>query len=616
LAELAGDDPGLDSLKRLLIERTEGNPLFLEESIRTLVEAGALAGERGAYHLARPVDSIRVPATVQTVLAARIDRLGPEVKRLLQAAAVIGKDVPFALLRAIGALDEASLRRDLAQLQAAELLYEASLFPELEYTFKHALTHEVAYDSLLHDRRRATHGSVLEAMEHLYVDRQSELIERLAYHALRGEVWERALSYARQAGQKAVQRSALPQAAAHFEQALTALQHLPESRATLEQAVDLRLDLRSALYPQGEFGRIVERLREAEAIAAALDDQGRLARLAAYLASSLNTMGSHALAVAPAQRALAIGVAQQDLGARVLGNHFLGLAYHALGSYGLAVECLRRNVGLLRDDLLGERFGMHGSMSVFSRSPLIWCLAELGEFPEANSLDRESFQIAEAVNHAPTLGGAYMGASLLHVRSGDLETGIEVAERGLEHCRTWGLRAVYPYVVAQLGYGLVLSGRPAAGLPHLNEALESAAAVGHLRTYALFVLWRAEAHLAADNSAQAIDDCQRALNLARQQGERGTEAWALRLLAEIAARRRRPQVEQAEQAYGQAVALATELGMRPLQAHCQAGLGGLYRRLGRFDAARLALSGALAAYRALGLQLWLTSAQSELESLS
>ena len=148
LQSLLGNDPSLQSLKHLLIARTEGNPFFLEESVRTLVETKVLEGERDGYRLAIPVESIQVPATVQAVLAARIDRLSPEEKRLLQSASVIGEDIPFTLLSAIAELPEEELRRGLVHLQAAEFLYEAKLFPDLEYTFKHGLTCQVAYGSL------------------------------------------------------------------------------------------------------------------------------------------------------------------------------------------------------------------------------------------------------------------------------------------------------------------------------------------------------------------------------------------------------------------------------------------------------------------------------------
>src|SRR5438093_2825097 len=312
LQALLGADPSLVSLKRLLIERTEGNPFFLEESVRALVENGGLGGERGAYRPFKTLDSLQVPVTVQAVLAARIDRLPPEEKRLLQTAAVIGTEVPFALLQAIGELSEEELRRGLGHLQAAEFLYEASLFPELEYTFKHALTDELAYGSLLQERRRALHASIVEAIEALSADRLSEQVERLASHALRGQVWEKALVYCRQAGEKAMARSAHREAVGYFEQALSTLPHLPETHVTREQAIDLRLALRSALRPLGEVGRLLAYLGEAEVLAAALDDPRRQGRVSLFLSQHCRMMGMHDEATAAAQRALALATASGD----------------------------------------------------------------------------------------------------------------------------------------------------------------------------------------------------------------------------------------------------------------------------------------------------------------
>ena len=259
-----------------MIARTEGNPFFLEESVRTLVETGVLVGERGAYRLAKPLESLQVPATVQAVLAARIDRLPPEEKRLLQTAAVIGTEVPWALLQAIAdELDEA-LHRGLAHVQAAEFLYETTLFPERVYTFKHALTHEVAYGGLLRERQRLLHGRIVTAIERLYADRLADQVERLAHHAIRGEVWTKAVAYCRQAGDKALARSASREAVACFEQALVALAHLPEGRERQEQAIDVRFGLRHALGQRREHGRVLTYLREAEGLAQALGDQRRL----------------------------------------------------------------------------------------------------------------------------------------------------------------------------------------------------------------------------------------------------------------------------------------------------------------------------------------------------
>src|SRR5262249_7709798 len=208
LQALLGHDPSLVPLKQLLIERTAGNPFFLEETVRTLVETQVLVGAPGTYRLARDLPTIQVPATVQAVLAARIDRLPLEAKHLLQTAAVIGHEVPLALLQAIADCSEEALHRSLTQLQGAGVLYETRLFPEREHTFKHALTHEVAYSSLLQEQRRGLHARIVAAMEDLYADPLAEQVDRLAHHALRGEVWDKAVAYCRQAGARAMTQSA------------------------------------------------------------------------------------------------------------------------------------------------------------------------------------------------------------------------------------------------------------------------------------------------------------------------------------------------------------------------------------------------------------------------
>jgi class 3 adenylate cyclase/tetratricopeptide (TPR) repeat protein len=409
LHALLGEDPSLEPLRRLLIARTEGNPFFLEESVRTLVETGVLAGQLGAYRLAKSLDSLQVPATVHAVLAARIDRLPSEEKRLLQTAAVIGTEVPFSLLQAIAELPEDTLHRGLAHLQAAEFLYETRLFPEREYTFKHALTHEVAYGSLLQERRRVLHAHIVEALEALAGDQLAEHVERLAHHALRGEVWNKVLAYCRQAGERAMARSAHREAVGSFEQALSALPHLPETRDTREQAIDLRLAMHNALFPSGELGRSQMALREAEALAVALDDPRRLGRVLLFLASHFNNRSAHDQTIATAQRALALATADGDVVLHALTHDRLGLAYYGQGDYRRAIDCFTQTVASLDGARRYERYSRTTLPAVFARAWLAVCHAELGTFAEGWAFGEEGCRIAEAVDHPGSLMVALWG---------------------------------------------------------------------------------------------------------------------------------------------------------------------------------------------------------------
>jgi class 3 adenylate cyclase/tetratricopeptide (TPR) repeat protein len=612
LDALLGDDSGLKPLKRRLIDRTQGNPFFLEESVRTLVETQVLVGERGAYRLVRALPSIQVPATVQAVLAARIDRLPPEEKRLLQAAAVIGTDVPFPLLQAIAEQPEGALRHGLIRLQAAEFLYETSLFPELEYTFKHALTHQVAYENLLQERRRALHARIVEAVEALYPDRLAEQVDRLAHHAFRGEVWDKALSYLRQAGAKAYMRSANREAVASFEQALAALQHLPKSRDTREQAIDLQFNLRNALLLLGEQQRILDHLREAETLAQALDDHRRLGRVSAYMSDYCWRMGNHERALEAGQRALTLGLALEEFGLPVVANFYLGRAYITLGNYRRALDVLSQNVASLEGDRMREYFGLTALPAVLSRAYLAWGLAELGAFGEGRARGEEGVQIAQTVNHPYSLLIASGGVGLLYLRKGEIPQAISVLEGGLELGRVWNIRDWFPLIASALGAAYALAGRVTEALPLLEQAVEQAAAVGIMSAQSLRVAWLSEGSLRAGHLEEAMTLADRALVLADEQKERGHQAWTLRLLGQIAAQRDPPDVEEAESQYRQALTLAEELGMRPLQAHCHLGRGELYVKTGRHDAARVELTSAIELYRAMDMTFWLPQAEEAL----
>ncbi|MGH8064168.1 MAG: ATP-binding protein, partial [Candidatus Entotheonellia bacterium] len=615
LEVLLGDDPGLAPLKQRLVERTEGNPFFLEESVRTLVETGVLEGERETYRLEKPLQSIQVPATVQAVLAARIDRLPPDEKRLLQAAAVIGTDVPLVLLQAIAECREESLRLGLTHLQSAEFLYEMRLFPEIEYTFKHALTHQVAYESLLQERRRALHARIVEALEALARDRVAEQVERLAHHALRGEVWDKALAYGRQAGEKAMARPAYREAVEYFEQALSALPHLPETRDARELAIDLQLALRSALRPLGDFGRILGCLREAEALAAALDDHRRLGQVSRFLSDHFFFMGAYDQAIAAAQRALALATVGGDVVLQALANLYFGRAYHAQGDYRQAIHWFGQAAAFFEGARHRERFGQLILPAVSSRAFLAWCHAELGMFAEGRALGDEGLLMAEAVAHPGSLMAASWGIGLLSLCQGDLPRALPLLERALSICRDADLPAYFPRMAVSLGAAYTLGGRVADAMPLLMQAMEQATAMETIVHQALCGLSLGMAHLLAGRLEEAHALAERALALTREHQERGNQAYALRLLGEIAARREPPESDQAESHYRQALTLADELGMRPLVAHCHLGLGKLYLKTEQREQARAELSTAIELYRAMEMTFWLPQAEAALAQI-
>jgi class 3 adenylate cyclase/tetratricopeptide (TPR) repeat protein len=583
-----------------IVTQAAGNPFFLEELTWAAMEHPTAPAVPG------------IPDTIHAVLAARIDRLPPEEKRLLQTAAVIGHAVPVPLLRAIAEVPEEAVHRGLAHLQAAEFLYETRLFPKIEYTFKHALTQEVAYGNLLVERRRVLHALIVQALEALAGDRLAGEVERLAHHALRGEVWDKVLAYCRKAGEKALARSAHREAVGYYEQALGALQHLPEQPDTREQAIDLRLALHSALRPFGDFGRIQASLREAEVLAEALNDQRRLGQVLLLLSSHFRIMAAYNQSVDAAQGALALATASGEVVLQALANQYLGFTYHAQGDYRRAIDCLGRAVANPEGAQRGERFGQLNLPAVLSRAFLVVCYAELGMFAEATILGEEGLRIAEAAAHPASLMFASWGIGLLSLRQGDLPRALARLERAAGICQDANLPFWFPRMAATLGAAYALAGRVADAVSLLTQGMEQAVAMGTGVFQALCHLSLGEAHMLAGRLEEAQTLAEHALALTRERQERGQQASTLRLLGEIAARREPPESAPAKTYYRQALVLAEECGMRPLQAHCHLSLGTLYIKTGQREQARAALVTAIGLYRALDMTFWLPQAEAAL----
>jgi class 3 adenylate cyclase/tetratricopeptide (TPR) repeat protein len=613
LRALLGADPELASLRELLIERTEGNPFFLEESVRTLVETRALVGARGAYRLDQALDTVQVPATVQAILASRIDRLPPAEKQLLQSAAVIGRDVPLNLLHAIADEAEEDLRRQLAHLQSAEFLYETRLVPESEYTFKHALTQEVAYGSLLTDRRRAVHARIVEEIERLHGDRLGEHVDRLAHHALRAERWDRALVFCRQAGAKAMARFALRDAGTHLERALTATRHLPETREIIEQAIDVRLELRHAIHQLGEVERGMDHLREAEAFAERLGDTARSGMISFLLANGLWMIGHSDRAQESIERTLTIADSTEDGLLRLRARALLGFLHHDRGDYWQAAATLREVLGAL--EAAGASFTATGlsPLVAVGTNYLGWSLAELGEFEEAARRTEESLRLAEALGNPFRLMTACMGVGMVYLRQGDASAGMPPLEHGLQICHTFGFTAlVFHGIAASLGATYALVNRTVEAIPLLRKVADQAASMSLVSDHLLGAIPLGEVALVIGEIEEAEQLGGHALDLARRHKQRGHEVYALRLLGEVAARRDPSDGQEAEAYYRSAIALANQLGMRPLIAHCHLGLGKLYRRTNRHEQAQEALTTATTMYREMDMRFWLEKAEAEL----
>jgi len=585
-------------LQQAIMAKAAGNPFFVEELTSAAVEHGDHAGP------------LPLPDTIEAVLAARIDRLPPEEKRLVQTAAVIGTEVPVPLLQRLVGLPEDVLHRGLAHLQGTEFLYETHLFPEHAYTFKHALTREVAYGSLLQERRRALHRQIVEALEALYPDRLGEYAERLAHHALRGEVWEKAVSYCRQAGEKAQYRGAFREAVTSFEQALDALGHLPEHPDTRVLAIELHQRLGNMLSLVGEHQKSLALLGEAETRARQLDDRALMGRALSRMATVRCIVGDFDGALAAGLQALELAAMLGDPALHVHASYHLGHVYAHIGDYRRAAGVLRGNVAALTHSTPGDM----RLRCIKSQAWLAEVLGILGKFAEGRRHGEEALRLARGDGqwyNAPFAVHARLGC--LYLSQGDLEAAIRVFEEGLALCRATGNRAPLWAIVGGLGEAYAHTGRLAEGLALLEEARRDDLRTGALGSqYVSHLRQLSAVYLLAGRFDEAWQHARQALDLARQHRARGEEACALFQLGAVHAHASPPDVQQAEARYQEALMLAEALGMRPLQAHCHRGLGTLYTKSGRPQQACAELSTAIELYRAMDMTFWLTQAEAAL----
>jgi tetratricopeptide (TPR) repeat protein len=436
----------------------------------------------------------------------------------------------------------------------------------------------------------------------------AEQVERLAYHALRGEVWDKAVTCCQQAGVRAYDRAAFREAVAAFEQALQALAHLPESGDTRALAIELRLALQGLLSVVGEFGRCRVLLGEAEALARALDDGARLGRVLAHMAFILQVKGDPDGAMAAGQQALALAAALGDSALQMEASHRLGQVYLSLGDFGRAAELLRQNV----ETADWESGTPSTDVRIQSQAYLAWTLTNLGAFAEGRRHGEEALRLAtlEGRGVTPIIAHSYLGE--LSLAQGDLEHAIRVLEQGLALCRASGSQTTVRLMAASLGSAYALQGRLVEGHALLEEASSVTLRTGALRGHARRVTWLSEVCRLAGRGAEAWQHARQALDLARQQKARGEEALALHQLGVLHAHAAPPDAAQAATHYHQALVLADELGMRPLVAHCHRSLGTLYAATGQREQARAELTAAIELYYAMDMTFWLPQAKAAL----
>jgi predicted ATPase/class 3 adenylate cyclase/DNA-binding SARP family transcriptional activator len=613
IGDIARDKVLPEAIVEQILSRTDGVPLFIEELTRTLLEDGLLREASDGSVLDGALPSLAIPTTLKASLAARLDLLGGAAKEVASIGAAIGREFSYELIAAISALAPLDIDAALGRLTASGLATRRGTPPLASYSFKHALVQDAAYVTMLRSQRRQLHADIASALIKRSPAQTESQPEIVAHHFTEAGLAREATDHWIKAGRLAHARWANREAASFFERALRGLETLPETTATMEQAIDLRFDLKTSLLPLGEFGRILGYLREAEALAKRLDDARRLCLASVHMCQTLGLSGNPRDAVKFGRHALLLADSLGELSLRVAASLFLGIACFSTLHHAEAESLFLKVLELLEGELSFQQFSLAGFPAVSARSFLTRICTDRGKFERGIVHGEEGIRLAEAVNHPYSLAiVCWCLADLLATR-GELNRAVALLERGLTVAREWNL----PFLVAgssgSLGYAYARLGRTAEGLPLMEQALNVFENMGHRFAQALFLTPMGEACMLAGRHTDALKFAGKALALARENGQRSGEAAALRLLGEASGRDGSP--EQAEGYYREALALAKELDLRPLVARCHHGLGKLYLHAGRPDQAGKQLAAATTMYLDMDMRFWLEQADAELSRL-
>jgi tetratricopeptide (TPR) repeat protein len=603
LTSLMGDHPSLARLVATLVEKTGGIPLFIEETLRTLVETLRIRGDLGNYRPSVALDTLEIPDTIEAVIGARIDRLPDAARRLLRVCAVIEHDITAGSLAGVAGLEPAEVESVLRILVEQEYLRASAEANGNAYVFKHALIRQVAYDSLLRSERKRLHHAVLSVLEGSAGESRTESVAQLGHHAFCAEDWEKAAAYLEAGGARAMGRSAHREAVSCYEDAIHAVESLPTTEEHSRQEIRLRLLLRGALIPMGDGERVVSQLEKAETSASKMGNSRWLGLVYANATFSDWLRGELANGIQSGLRAMALAREVDDLTLWVFACQGHGLVLHGAGRFIEAVEAHQALLDKLTPELERNRFNGPAYPAVIGRAFLAYSHAELGNIDAAQRFAQTAVELALEMEDFFGLSLSRIGAGHAHLRMGRPDLAITELEKGLAECREKDMPTVAVGVVAELALAYAEVGRGEEAIQALSKVIEVAddeEIPSQSLDRRLLALGRA--HHATGDFEQALHFSEEARVAAERHGDQGTFAWSL-LHAAMAESRLSPSGRESDARFDRARALADELSLLPLRAHCELEVARARLAAGRLNDAREAAEDAARRFRDTGLDL-------------
>jgi tetratricopeptide (TPR) repeat protein len=588
-----------EALTSLIHQRTDGNPFFIEEMCGAFQEEGMVRIKNGEATLSHTIEDLRLPDTVQAVIRSRLDRLNEDAREALRLASVIGREFARRILERIHTARE-QLASTLEDLKTLELIQQIRVLPEAEYMFKHVITQQVTYETLLLQQRRELHGLVGQAVEALYSENLEEHYETLAHHYSQSDNKDRAIHFLEQAGDKAAGYSSMQESRKHYSSAIEFVDSLDMTVEQKHKRIDLSLKLAAACFYTADENEL-EIIDTSLAIARSLGDDERLLKVTNALGRMFYSMGNFGPALAEFEKCI-----QMAKGFR--NDEMLALPYNVIGrtclytsEYSKAIDYLRQGIPMM------ERLGNQAEVA-WSKSMLAATLAWIGQFGEANALDAEALKLSRSKKDLITKSGSMMRSGFVRISLGNWEEAIRICSEASKISKQIGNQIVVGVTSAYKGYAVSMTGRLERGAASMQKGIQIIEATGSHLVLSVLYAWLAEINALAGNGEDAFTCGKKSLHIV-QLGEKCGEVVAHRALAMALAAGIEPDWELVDSHLRQGIRLAKERGELPNLAITHFRSAELLQKKGDLDQAREQLRYATALFREMKMSWWLEQAE-------
>jgi class 3 adenylate cyclase/tetratricopeptide (TPR) repeat protein len=603
-------------LRNLILNQAAGNPLFMEELTQTLLENGSIQRKENQYVLTRKPSEIQIPDTVQGIIAARMDRLEENLKKIMQVASVIGREFAFRILQAISDMRD-ELKAYLLNLQGMEFIYEKSLFPELEYIFKHALTQEVAYNSLLLKRRKEIHERVGKAIEELFPHRLEEFYETLAYHYSRSDYLEKAFQYLRLSASKATRNNSLWEALRFYKDSLSILKQMPGTNLNKTERIGVIISMMPIVRNLGFPEDPTEILQDAERLCEEFQDKRSMALIYSYTGMYYSFKGNLTLGRSYLEQSLSEAEKVSDL--NILGPLAYGLFanYIIEGNYIRVVDIAPRIIRLLEEQHRElEDFGTPANLYATLHTQYGLSLAALGDLERWENFCKRGVSLARQVGHLFSIGLAEMFYGISAAWRGREEKAIEHLQRSIENFEKSQGTLFLPNTWSHLGLAYYFIGNTSKALECMDKALKMQVASGLPFMMSLHHISLSIVHLELNDLEEALFHAEEAVKIAKQNKERHWEAVSLWQLGMVGWMSKKIKIDEAEQNIRQGITILNELEMKAFEMMGYLYLGELFTHANEYEKALGILKTAEKAFQEMKMDYWLSRTQKVLASIN